>query len=177
MPAPDPVLSLTAPGLRRRLACLVYEGVLLFGILMVAGLVYGMLTQQRHALVGMHGLQFFLFLVLGSYFTWFWSHGGQTVAMKTWHIRLLTKQGHDVPPPRAALRYLLSWLWFMPALVYAYLAGLKTGASIAAALAVGAFVYAAVGRVNAQRQCLHDLLSGTRLVYWKGARATRERFD
>ena len=39
----------------------------------------------------MHGLQLFVFLVLGLYFSWFWSHGGQTVAMKTWHIRLLTR--------------------------------------------------------------------------------------
>lgn len=158
---------LQAPGLGRRLACLVYEGVLLFGVLMIAGLAYGLVTGQRHALVGMHGLQLFVFLVLGLYFSWFWSHGGQTVAMKTWHIRLLTKHGQAVPVARAAWRYLLSWLWFLPALAYAHLAGLRTLGSIAAALAVGSAVYAAIARLNAQRQYLHDLLSGTRLVVWR----------
>jgi uncharacterized RDD family membrane protein YckC len=152
------------PGLHRRLACFVYEGVLLFGVLMVTGLVYGMLTQQRHALVGMHGLQVFVFLVLGTYFSWFWSHGGQTVAMKTWHIRLLTKDGQPVPAARAALRYVLSWLWFLPALVGSYLAGLRSGAGIALAVTIGVLGYAALSRLNPQRQYWHDRLCGTRLV-------------
>ena len=135
MAPPDTAVPLQqTPGLRRRLACFVYEGVLLFGVLMVAGFVYGLLTQQRHALVGMHGLQVFVFLVLGTYFSWFWSHGGQTVAMKTWHIRLLMQDGQPVPAARAALRYVLSWLWFLPALAWAYLAGVRSGAAIALAV-------------------------------------------
>lgn len=157
---------LEAPGLRRRMACFFYEGVLLFGVLMIAALLYGLVTQQRHALVGMRGLQAFLFLVLGLYFVWFWSHGGQTVAMKTWHIRLLTKDGQPVPVARAALRYLSSWLWFVPALAVVQVVGLRTGVSIAAALVVGTLVYLALARLNTQRQYLHDLLCGTRLVYW-----------
>jgi len=164
MTAPIDGAALPAPSLRRRLAAFVYEGVLLFGVLMTAGLVYGLATQQRHALVGLHGLQAFLFLVLGLYFSWFWSHGGQTVAMKTWHIRLLTQDGRPVGTARAWLRYVLSWLWFMPALVVAYAAGLHTGAQLSAALFIGVAVYAALARLNRQRQFLHDLLARTRLV-------------
>jgi uncharacterized RDD family membrane protein YckC len=164
-----------APRLRRRLACFVYEGVLLFGVLMVAGLVYGVLTQQRHALVGMHGLQLFVFLVLGTYFSWFWSHGGQTVAMKTWHIRLLTKDGRPVPAARAALRYALSWLWFLPALAWAYLAGVRSGGGIALALTIGVLGYAALSRLNPQRQYWHDALCGTRLVHCQPPARRRDR--
>lgn len=161
---------LQAPGLRRRLACFVYEGVLLFGVIMLAGLAYGLVTQQRHALVGMHGLQVFVFAVLGLYFGWFWSHGGQTVAMKTWQVRVLTKDGAALSLKRALCRYLLSWLWFLPALGFAHAAGLHTGRSIAAALAAGVLGYAAIGRLNPQRQFLHDLLCGTRLVIWEKSR-------
>ena len=153
-----------APGLARRLACFVYEGVLLFGVLMVAGLLYGMLTQQRHALVGMHGLQVFVFIVLGTYFSWFWSHGGQTVAMTTWHIRLLMKDGRPVPAARAALRYGLSWLWFLPALAWSYLTGVRSGGAAALAVTIGVLGYAALSWLNPQRQYWHDLLCGTRLV-------------
>lgn len=152
------------PSLRRRLAAFVYEGVLLFGVLMIAGLIYGLVTQQRHALIGLHGLQAFLFLVLGLYFGWFWSHGGQTVAMKTWHIRLLTKDGRPVSLPRALLRYLWSWLWFLPALAWSHVAGLRSGGSVTLALLVGVTAYALSTRLNGQRQYWHDLLSGTRLV-------------
>lgn len=164
MDPPDTAVPLQTPGLRRRLACFVYEGVLLFGVLMVAGFVYGLLTQQRHALVGMHGLQVFVFLVLGTYFSWFWSHGGQTVAMKTWRIRLLMQDGQPVPTARAAMRYVLSWLWFLPALAGTYLAGARSGAAIALAVMVGVLAYAALSRLNPQRQYWHDRLCGTRLV-------------
>ena len=81
------------PSLLRRLACFVYEGVVLFGVVMIAGYLYSSLTQQRHALHGQWGLRAFLVLVLAIYFVWFWSHGGQTVAMKTWHIRLTAADG------------------------------------------------------------------------------------
>jgi len=159
-----------APGLRRRLAALVYEGVLLFGVLMIAALAYGLATQQRHALVGLHGLQLFLFLVLGLYFTWFWSHGGQTVAMKTWSVRLLSTQGQPVGAARAWMRYVLSWLWFVPALLCIYLAGLRSGGAISLVLLAGMLVYAMLSRFNPRRQFLHDLLCRTELVYWPTAK-------
>jgi uncharacterized RDD family membrane protein YckC len=164
MPAGEPATPLQSPGLRRRLACFVYEGVLLFGVVMAAGLIYSLLTQQRHALVGMHGMQAAIFFVLALYFGWFWSHGGQTVAMKTWHIRLVDKVGQPVSALRALLRYLLSWLWFLPALAYAHFAGLKSGASIAGVLVLWALVYATLSRFDRQRQYVHDRLCGTQLV-------------
>ncbi len=175
MPDTAPAAPLDSPGIRRRLACFVYEGVLLFGVVMVAGLLYGLLTQQRHALVGMHGLQAFIFCVLGLYFVWFWSHGGQTVAMKTWHIRLLDTQGLPVRPLRAVWRYLLSWLWFLPALLYAHFAGLKSTASVGAALALGVLGYAALYRLHPRRQYLHDWLGGTQLVDWRISKRVEPR--
>jgi len=166
MTVTDGAAPAAVPGLRRRLAAFVYEGVLLFGVLMLAALAYGLATQQRHALVGMHGLQLFIFLVLGLYFTWFWTHGGQTVAMKTWHVRLVAKDGQPVGAARAWLRYALSWLWFVPALVGVYLAGLRSGGAIALVLLAGVLLYALLARLNPRRQFLHDLISGTELVYW-----------
>jgi uncharacterized RDD family membrane protein YckC len=159
--------DLQAPALLRRLACFLYEGVLLFGVVMVAGLVYSVTTQQRHALSGLHGLQAFVFVVLGAYFTWFWSRSGQTLAMQTWHIRLLSAHGEPVTRVRALCRYLLSWLWFLPALVAVYLAGLKSGAAIFSALGVGVLAYAALSWLHPQRQYWHDVVCGTRLVNWQ----------
>ena len=153
-----------APGLLRRLAAFVYEGVLLFGVLMLAGFVYSSLTQQRHALQGKTGLQVFLFGVLGLYFSWFWSHGGQTVAMKAWHIRLVGADLAPLPPGRALLRYLLAWLWFVPALATAHFAGLLGGAAMAAILLVGVLAYAALAWLRPDRQFWHDAVCGTRLV-------------
>jgi uncharacterized RDD family membrane protein YckC len=162
--APEtPVIGAT-PGIFRRMACFVYEGVLLFGVLMMAGYLFSALTQQRHALQGRHGLQAFLFLVLGIYFVWFWSHGGQTVAMKAWHVRLVDAQGRAVSERRALLRYLLSWLWFAPALLAVWLADLHGVGAIFGSLLTGVAAYAALARLHPQGQFWHDAVGGTRLI-------------
>ena len=158
--------ALVTPGVMRRLACFVYEGVLLFGVVMVAGLVYGLATQQRHALVGAFGLRVFLFFVLGSYFVWFWTHSGQTLAMQTWRIRLVTRAGQPVTRLRALCRYLLAWLWFLPALATLNIAGLTASAPAFVAITVGVLAYAALARLHPDRQYWHDAVCGTRLVTW-----------
>jgi uncharacterized RDD family membrane protein YckC len=164
-PSPDAApLKLRTPGLWRRLACFVYEGILLFGVVMVAGYLFSSLTQQRHALHGRHGLQAFMFVVLGIYFGWFWSHGGQTVAMKAWHVRLLDRNGQAVSQPRAVARYLLSWLWFMPALVVVWLTGIRSPAATLAAMGLGIAAYACLALLLPSRQFLHDVACGTQLV-------------
>lgn len=143
---------------------MLYEGVLLFGVLMLAGWLYSSLTQQRHALQGKTGLQAFLFVVLAVYFVWFWTHGGQTVAMKTWRVRLVTVGGQAVGQGRALARYILCWLWFVPSLLAVDLAGLQGGLAIGVTLIAGVAAYAVASRLHPDRQFLHDALCGTRLV-------------
>jgi uncharacterized RDD family membrane protein YckC len=98
--------TLQTPGLWRRMACWVYEGVLLFGVIFLAGYLFGTLSQTRYALDNRNALQAFLFVVLGIYFVWFWAHG-QTLAMKTWNIRVVDRQGRNITQQRALLRYVL----------------------------------------------------------------------
>ena len=160
---------LQAPGLARRMAAFVYEGMLLFGVLMIAGYLYSSLTQQRHALEGKAGLQAFLFLVLAIYFTWLWSHGGQTVAMKAWHLRLVRADGKPVGQAQALIRYLASWLWFVPAWTTAHLAGLHSGGALAGLMLAGVVGYAALTRLRPDRQFWHDAVCGTRLIDWRPA--------
>lgn len=156
--------QLPAPGLRRRLACLVYEGVLLFGVVMLTGLLYAGLFDQRHALQGQRGLQFFVVVALGVYFVGCWTQGRKTLPMKTWHIALLTADGQSLGAGRALLRYALSWLWVLPALAIAQAAGIKGGWPVFACLVAGMAAYASLIWLHPSRQFLHDLLSGTRLV-------------
>lgn len=164
-----PSEALRAPNLWRRMASFVYEGVILFGVVMIAGYLYSTLTQQRHALQGQWGLRTFLFLILGIYFVWFWARGGQTVAMKAWHVRLVDAQGQPVTQVRALCRYLLSWLWFFPALATAWWAGLDSSAQIFGLLTVGVTAYALLAKLHPQRQFWHDAVCGTRLIDWRPA--------
>jgi uncharacterized RDD family membrane protein YckC len=103
-------MFIEAPSLRRRLACWLYEGMIMFGVVFVAGYLFGSLTQTRHGLENRHALQAFLFVIFGIYFGWFW-HKGQTIAMKAWHIKLTDHLGRQVSQLRAVARYVLRPLW------------------------------------------------------------------
>ena len=155
-------LPLTAPKLSRRMACWLYEGMLMFGVVFIAGYLFSTLTQTRNALDNRHGLQAFLFVVFGIYFTWFWAKG-QTLAMKTWHIRLVDRQGRPVTQPRALARYALSWLWLLPPLAVLAPFQLKGGETVVL-LAGWVVVWALLSRFHPQRQFVHDVLAGTRLI-------------
>ena len=137
---------------------------------MMAGLAYGVATQQRHALVGSSGLQLFLALVFGAYFVTFWTGRGQTLAMLTWHIRLVTEQGQPVRWQRAVCRYLLAWLWFVPALALVQFSGVKGGWPVVAALTTGVLAYALLTRLQRDHQYWHDAVCRTRLVVWRPLR-------
>ena len=167
MSSAAPVDEGLAPSLKRRLACFLYEGVLLFGVLMIFGYLFSALTHQTHALRGRDALQAFLFLVLGIYFGWFWSRGGQTVAMKAWHIRLTDLTGGPVGQGRALARYLCSYVWFLPALALARLLALPDSGSIFALIAAWVLLYAASSRLRPDGQYWHDALCGTRLADYR----------
>jgi uncharacterized RDD family membrane protein YckC len=166
--SPTPVyVALVAPGLWRRMACWLYEGMLLFAVVFIAGWLFSTLTQMRNAVDGSRHpmLQAFLFIVLGVYFTWFWSKG-QTLAMKTWGIRVVDAHGQPLSQPRALLRYLLSWLWFLPPL--AGLSFFSVSAGEAAVIVIGwVAVWALLSRFHPLGQFWHDAFAGTRLVHAK----------
>jgi uncharacterized RDD family membrane protein YckC len=158
-------LSLAAPSLRRRMACWMYEGVLMFGVVWIAGYLFGTLSQTRNAMDNRLGLQIFLCIIFGIYFVFFW-HKGQTLAMKTWHLRVVGLDGQAVSQKRALGRYLLSWLWFMPPLAAAQPFKLSAG-EIGVVVFGWIAVYALLSRFHPQRQFLHDALAGTRLISHK----------
>lgn len=96
------------PTLAVRLMAMVYEALLLLAVLFFAAFLFVTLTQAMH--VPRFIFQGYLLTVIALYFLWFWTHGGQTLAMKTWRIKLLTRNGTALTVRRALLRFLLAWL-------------------------------------------------------------------
>lgn len=166
---PDPIvtdalnLALPTVPLKNRLFCMVYEGMLLFGVLFISGWLFSTLLQQRHALVLRHAQQVWQFLVLGAYFCWFWTHGGQTLAMKTWRVRVISRDGRPLGWGRAVVRYLLAWLWFLPGFAGAWLLGAQ-GWMLMLVPLLNFVLWTAAVRLDPDRQFLHDRIAGTRLV-------------
>jgi uncharacterized RDD family membrane protein YckC len=153
-----------APSLGRRLASMLYEGMLLFAVAFLATWLF----QFAAGTVQVEGwrrglLQAFLLAVFAAYFLWCWLRGGQTLAMKAWRIRLAAPGHARVPARLALLRFVYAAL-----LVGVFLV------AIAAAfkhrdpwLAFATFAVSGIGLgwalVDRDRQFLHDRLAGTRL--------------
>jgi len=156
-------IPIPAPSIKRRLASMLYEAMLLFGVVAFAGAVFAVMLEQKHALYLRHQLQYVLFFVLGLYFIWFWTHGGQTLAMKTWRVRLVDASGKAVGAGRALLRYVLAWAWFLPGLALAAAVGAE-GSLMLLIPATNFALWALTPFLDPQRQFLHDRLAGTRLV-------------
>ena len=172
-PVPNPLSAvvehpLQAPPLVRRMACWLYEGILMFGVVFIAGYLFGTLSQTRNAMDNRHALQLFLFIVFGIYFVWFWARG-QTLAMKTWHIRVVDAAGRPITQRRAFVRYVLSWLWFLPPLL-AVAPFALTVAEITVLVLGCVAVWALLSRFHPLRQFWHDAWAGTRLVHFEHPR-------
>lgn len=135
----------TAPlppaGLLRRLASMLYDTLLLTAVLFIAAFLFVGLTHAVRPAVIKPIFQLYLLLVTGGYFVWFWLHGGQTLAMKTWRLRLVNTAGKALTPRQAIFRFFLA------------VAGIGL-AGIGIAWAV----------VDRDKQFLHDRLAGTRIV-------------
>ena len=153
---------LSTPSLARRMACWLYEGLLMFGVVFISGYLFGTLSQTRHALDNRHALQIFLFVIFGIYFVWFWAKG-QTLAMKTWDIRVVDRHNQAISQKRALARYCLSWIWFLPPLLTVSPFQLSGGE--VTVLVIGWIaIWALMSRFHPDRQFWHDAWAGTRLV-------------
>lgn len=142
---------------------MLYESLLLFGVVFISGWLLDTLTQSRHALTLRHTRQAWLFLVIGAYFIFFWRRSGQTLAMKTWRIKLVSAGGMPVSLGQASLRYALAWLWFLPAMAIDYVFDIKGWPSVGL-IVLGMIAWLIATRFNENRQFPHDRLARTCLV-------------
>lgn len=135
------VTSLKSASLSRRIASGAYDLLLLLAVLFVAAFLFLALFGSAVEHPRRYFFQVYLLLVSGVYFSWFWTHGGQTLAMKTWRLRLVTMNGNPLSLCQAYIRFALA----------------ATGLAFFGA----GWWWALFDRENC---LLHDRLMGTRLV-------------
>ena len=156
-------------GLARRWCALVYEGFLLFALLLFAGFAVlpvigpsragaAYTAQQLYLLGSSASALLFLFyaLVTGVYCIGFWSNGRRTLAMKTWRLALETVDCRSVDIRHATKRYLAAWIG--PAAGFAGFVLLGNWG-----LAAGLLNYY-WGWLDSDRRFLHDRIAGTRII-------------
>jgi len=116
------ISSASTPGVFRRLAALLYDLLLLFGVLMIA---VTFLVVPYELIVGVpfphdehfhrFGLRLYLVTTIALFFMFFWVRGGQTLGMRTWHLRLVREDGSSLRPGDALVRLVWATLCLAPA--------------------------------------------------------------
>ena len=137
---------MTSAPLWRRLAAIAYDTLLLIALwfataallLLLSG---GQLTAPDRPLWLLAAEQGALVAVTWGFFVWFWTHGGQTLGMRAWRLKLVTEYGGPVSLPAANRRLLAAVLSF-------------------GAAGLG-FIWILLDR---ERCAWHDRLSGTRVI-------------
>lgn len=129
------------PGIGRRLSSMLYEGLVVFSILLIGFLLPQIVLSGFGMVFSSKGLWLHVFLLLMAYFVWCWTHGGQTLPMKTWKIRITGDNGSKPRLMQAVLRYMAAW----PSIL---LGG------------IGIFW----AFIDKDKQFLHDRIAGTRIT-------------
>ena len=99
--------TLKPAGLLVRLLAMFYDSLLLLSALLIATALALMVTKGT---LSYHNPFFrtFLFLICFSFYAWFWLHGGQTLGMRAWRLRLQRFDGRAITIWQALLRFMVA---------------------------------------------------------------------
>ena len=128
--------------LLRRLMAILYDSLVIIALLMLAAIPPVMLAGGSMPNTGLRiAFQAYLLVVMFVFFGWFWVHGGQTIGMRAWRLRVVRLDGGSPGWRTSGVRFLGAWLSFL-------------------ALGLG-YAWALVDR---ERRTWHDRMSDTRVV-------------
>lgn len=144
---------------------MMYEGVLLFGVVFLADYLFDTLTQSKHALELRGARQAIVLIAIGLYFISSWYLKGQTLPMKTWNIKVVNIDGSKPNLMRLIWRYLLIWPIPLLGLLIVKIISIQTGYISTTILAIFApFLLFIWTWLDTDKQFLHDRLANTRLI-------------
>jgi uncharacterized RDD family membrane protein YckC len=130
-------------GLPRRLAAITYDVLLLAGVLFGAtalalgvavAMVGGEAVKTHNPLTGNPFFSTYLLLVCFFFYAGFWIHGGQTLGMRAWRLRVQRRDGRGIDWWQALLRFLSGGLWLAPVAYLHRVLEIGVGLSLTAGL-------------------------------------------
>lgn len=161
--------ALPAPQFWRRVSCCLYEQLVLLGVIAFTFLLPNLGLGVLFGIALPSWLTFlYLYAVLGFYFVWYWTKSGQTLAMQTWRVRIIGKNGNNLTKQQAFWRYVFGSLWFIPCVLLQWAFHLEKWQIIEMLFAVSLFIWPLSIYFDRQhflqRQSIPDRLAKTRLV-------------
>ena len=110
---PNPPKVVYRPSLLRYLAVILYDTLLLLSVLLFASAISVALNGGQAVGQGNLFFTLYLFAVSFLFYGWFWTHGGQTLGMRSWKVTLHSTETKTISWQQAFLRFvvaLVSWL-------------------------------------------------------------------
>jgi uncharacterized RDD family membrane protein YckC len=136
MPNNSTTLSL----LLRRIAAFLYDCLLLIAIFFLITSIA--ITFNNGQAIQHPGFYLGLYLFAFFFFDWFWRHGGQTLGMRAWRLKVEGIEGGTITFKQSAMRYFSGSILFGITLLYVL--------------------------ISTQSQALHDAISKTNIIrYYK----------
>ncbi|HGY11752.1 MAG TPA: RDD family protein [Desulfobacterales bacterium] len=170
--------DLPPAGFLSLLGCWLYDFMLLCAVWLLAVIVYLIPAQmlinvdssQKNNLstTEFSGPVFYVYLFLVSwfFFAWFWKHGGQTLGLRSWSLRLQTENGHTLSWMQTLLRFLIAGTpWLISLFVYEQI---TTRQLLQPPYEYSAFILGFGGLfwilIDKKNRSLQDIFSHTRIV-------------
>lgn len=141
----------TKPSLFRYLGVMVYDTLLLLSVLLLASalaVAFNALVNHGEAIEAGNPF-FFLYLITVSFvfYGWFWTHGGQTLGMRSWKVYLINRTDTNITWKQSFIRFAAAIIaWFPVGLGFWWL------------------------YLGKDKQSWPDMLSATKLHYSKNAK-------
>jgi len=107
--------QLPPAGLPRRMAALCYDALVVASLFMLTGFLVLLVTGGAAIPAGTHWFRVLLLLVPGTYVCVSWKHGGQTLGMRAWRLRLVDLDGQPVSATTTVLRLAAATVAWLPA--------------------------------------------------------------
>lgn len=136
--------DLPSAGALRRIAALVYDLLIIIAIHFLVSALYLAIVLRGNAPEHAPQLQATLFplllLATFGFYAWFWTHGGQTLGMRAWKLKVVDARlaGHRITIVQCLLRFVTGLLSFGACYLVIY--------------------------ADPSRDALHDRMSGTRTL-------------
>ncbi|WP_428353331.1 RDD family protein [Methyloprofundus sp.] len=111
---PGATTSPAKPGFFRYIAALFYDLILVIAMLLFATAIFHTLNGGTVSILSSF-IVFRLYLLCACFlfYGWFWTHGGQTLGLRAWKLRLVNEHQADISWKQALIRFLTascSWL-------------------------------------------------------------------
>ena len=110
------IKTITRPSFFKQIACMVYDTLLLLSVLLAASAIAVTLNGGKAFESGNPFFMAYLLIVSFLFYGWFWKHGGQTLGMQSWKIKLVNRRNNaPVSWQQAGLRFIASLISLIPA--------------------------------------------------------------